>query len=145
MLNDIEFQGLIRMIGTKVENSVIRKAGKLKVDVREYLKRSDERYCLVLLDQCLLGVNKFDADYSNYFTEEDPNKFKVERDGEVVMRECDALLNLTAFEKRDSEPFYKWGYSFATDTQGNLIIRSCNGRIRIIPQAANSIEISLDN
>ena len=145
MLNDVEYQGLIRMIGHKVENSVIRKASSLKVDVREYLKHSDERYCLVLLDQCLLGVNKFDADYSKYFTEEDPNKFKVERGGEVVMRECDALVNLTAFEKRDSEPFYKWGYSFATDTQGNLIIRSCNGRIQIKPEAANAITISLEN
>jgi hypothetical protein len=145
MLNDVEYQGLIRMIGHKVENSVIHKADKLKIDVREYIKHSDERYCLVLLNQCLLGVNKSDADYSNYFTEEDPNKFKVERDGEVVMRECDALLNLTAFEKRDSEPFYKWGYLFETDTQGNLIIRSCNGRIQIKPEVANKITISMEN
>ena len=144
MLSDTEYQGLIKMIGRKVENSVIRKANILKVDVREYLRHSDERYCMVLPNQCLLGVNNFDSDYHNYITEYSPNNFTIENAGEFVMRECDALVKLTAFEKKDSEPFYKWGYSFSIDEDGSMKIRSLSGKISIVPQAANAIDISIE-
>ena len=145
MLSDIEYKGLLSMLSKKVQNSLVVKASRVKMSVHDYLVYSDERYCLVLLNQNLLGVSEFDSDYRNYRTSSTPDDFKIEREGEQVMRECDALLNLTSFDRRDSARFYKWGYSFATDTQGNLIIRSCNGRIQIKPEAANAITISLEN
>ena len=145
MLNDIEYKGLLSMLSKKVQNSLVAKASRAKMSVHDYLAYSDERYCLVLLNQNLLGVSEFDSDYRNYHTSPTPDDFKIEREGEQVMRECDALLNLTAFDKRDSAHFYKWGYSFSLDDDGTtLVLRSCNGRIRITPQASNSIEISLD-
>ena len=145
MLSDIEYKGLLSMLSKKVQNSLVAKANKAKMSVHDYLVHSDERYCLVLLNQNLWGISEFDSDYRNYHTSPTPDDFKIEREGEQVMRECDALLNLTAFDKRDSVHFYKWGYSFSLDEdETTLIIRSCNGRMRIMPNAANSIEISLD-
>ena len=144
MLSDIEYKGLLSMLSKKVQNSLVAKANKAKMSVHDYLVYSDERYCLVLLNQNLWGISEFDSDYRNYHTSPTPDDFKIEREGEQVMRECDALLNLTAFDKRDSAHFYKWGYSFSLDEDGTtLIIRSCNGRMCIMPNAANSIEISL--